>query len=141
MTKKIIIDNNFIHKVFEKRSDCTELWKIMFGEKNKQITMILGGKLKREMFAQRQKLVTFTTWAQAGKLMIIPCEKVDAEEIIVKKLSIRSDDPHVLALARIGCARVLCTDDDALINDFRDEKIIPRPKGKIYKSDSSKSIL
>lgn len=139
--KKIIIDNNFIHKVFEKRKDCSELWRSMFGISNRHITMILGGKLKREMFAQRQKLETFTAWARAGKLITIPCDKVDNEEVIVTALQIRSDDPHVLALARIGCARVLCTDDEALSQDFRDERIIPKPKGKIYKSDSSRSVL
>ena len=44
-----------------------------------------------------------------------------------------SDDQHIVALARIGKARLLCSNDDALTTDFRNPVLISKPRGKVYK--------
>ena len=40
--------------------------------------------------------------------------------------------PHVLALALVSGARLLYTNDAALIDDFGNPEIVARPRGKIY---------
>lgn len=45
---------------------------------------------------------------------------------------IRSDDPHVLALARASGARILYTADRRLMDDFKDKRFIDEPRGKVY---------
>lgn len=45
---------------------------------------------------------------------------------------LRSDDAHTLALARASGARVLCTDDDNLIADFKDKRVLNNPRGSVY---------
>ncbi|MDD9979746.1 MAG: hypothetical protein OXU81_00025 [Gammaproteobacteria bacterium] len=43
-----------------------------------------------------------------------------------------SDDEHVVALALVSGARLLYTNDAALIDDFKNREIVRRPGGKIY---------
>ena len=48
------------------------------------------------------------------------------------KVTYRSDDPHVIALARAGGARLLFTNDAKLQRDFRNRELIHDPRGKVY---------
>jgi predicted nucleic acid-binding protein len=50
----------------------------------------------------------------------------------VNETEICSDDPHVLALALAGGARILYTRDRALMRDFTNRSILPPPPGKCY---------
>lgn len=45
---------------------------------------------------------------------------------------IKSDDPHVLALAQVSGARLLYSNDQDLSDDFRDRRFIDSPQGKVY---------
>lgn len=53
----------------------------------------------------------------------------------------RSDDPHVLALARATGVRLLYTGDPGLIADFKDKKFIDQPRGKVYSSAANAQLL
>ena len=44
----------------------------------------------------------------------------------------RSDDAHVLALAKVSGARLLFTNDQALQNDFGNRGIVSGTRGKVY---------
>ena len=44
----------------------------------------------------------------------------------------RSNDTHVIALARVGGARLLFTNDGELQKDFRNSGLIRDPRGKVY---------
>ena len=48
--------------------------------------------------------------------------------------TLRSDDPHVLAVALLGKARLLYSNDERLQDDFRDLALIPSPRGHVYTS-------
>lgn len=52
-----------------------------------------------------------------------------------------SDDEHVVALARLSGARVLCTADQALMSDFKNVALVPTPKGRVYQNATHKKIL
>jgi hypothetical protein len=58
------------------------------------------------------------------------------DELDERKLShradVRSNDPHVLALAVASGARTLVTSDGDLTTDFRNPKIIHGPRGSVY---------
>ena len=64
----------------------------------------------------------------AQKVKIFSLKKVEDE--IRKMPKIKSDDPHVIALARLAKVRLLVTGDNDLIKDFTNPKIIKQ--GKIY---------
>ena len=44
----------------------------------------------------------------------------------------RSDDEHVVALALVSGARLLYTNDAALIDDFKNREVVAAPRGKVY---------
>ena len=53
----------------------------------------------------------------------------------------RSDDPHVLALARVSGVRLLYRADKDLIADFKDKRFIDNPRGRVYSSAANASLL
>ena len=52
----------------------------------------------------------------------------------------RSDDEHVLALALVSGARLLYTNDSALIEDFKNRAIVQNPAGKIYTTARNNTV-
>jgi hypothetical protein len=59
---------------------------------------------------------------------LLKCEKK------VNVMPLRSDDPHVIALAILSGARILYSKDTDLIQDFKDKSLIKNPRGKCYLS-------
>lgn len=51
--------------------------------------------------------------------------------------TIRSDDPHIIALAVIGEVKVLISEDRKLIQDFKEHV----SQGKVYKTKGHKHLL
>ena len=63
----------------------------------------------------------------------MPDDALDAAEKEIRREGIcRSNDEHVLALARVSGARLLFTNDRALQQDFRDREIIGGTRGRVY---------
>ena len=54
---------------------------------------------------------------------------------------LRSDDPHVLALARATGARLLHTGDRDLMADFKNKKFLAQPRGKVYSTAANARLL
>ncbi|MEW6278375.1 MAG: hypothetical protein AB1758_07130 [Candidatus Eremiobacterota bacterium] len=68
---------------------------------------------------------------KSGRARRVADEQVDAEEAVLVS-QCQSDDPHVIALARVAGVRLLCTDDRTLKADFRNHKLVNQPSGEIY---------
>ena len=65
--------------------------------------------------------------------MAVNDDDVDVETDAIRSQGIcRSDDEHVLALARVSGARLLFTNDRDLQEDFRNRQIIAGTRGRIY---------
>jgi hypothetical protein len=79
---------------------------------------------------------------KAGRAVRIPDADVDAEQKRLEAVGkYKSDDPHILALARVSRVRLLCSNDHLLCADFKNKKLIDKPRGKIYWDIRSKHIL
>lgn len=104
--------------------------------------LVLGGELSREYLDLRTYLRLFQELERAGAIRRIPDNDVDAEEDRVVKLGIcASDDPHIIALARVGHCRLLCTEDRKLIEDFGNPKLLSRPRGRIYTPKQHRTLI
>ncbi len=104
--------------------------------------MVCGGKNYDELKKIGRAAIFIQQLARAGHALLFRKEALEAEEKAVKKFNLmRSDDPHVIALARISGARVVCTDDAALIDDFKNVRLVPTPKGKIYRRREHQNVL
>ena len=78
--------------------------------------------------------------SRAGKARIIPSNSVNEEQKQIIN-QCKSDDPHVIALARISGARILCSHDKTLHKDFKNEELVSNPKGRIYQNAKHVPLL
>ena len=100
--------------------------------------LIAGGKLLKEL----ARLEEFNRWWQqatlAGVAGRVKDDVVRAETTrLVERGACRSNDAHVVALALVGGARLLYTNDRKLQRDFKDRQLISGPPGKIYSTRRS----
>ncbi len=138
----LIVDANLAAQVFADAADRSDsrfapLVKWLYSDQGK---LVIGGKLTRELYkvaAARRALVALN---RAGKAWIPPKDGAIEEEMASLPPH-RSDDPHVLALARLSGARTLCTEDGDLESDFKNRAIVPAPKGVIYKNETHRRLL
>ena len=97
-----------------------------------QFAQEIGGKARRK----------FQEYARAGRAKLVPHDDfVETERSLRDDQRLRSDDPHILALARASGARLLFTGDGDLIKDFTSPQIINRPRGKVYSSARNANLL
>ena len=137
----MIIDADVAAEVFALpvHEDYAPLWKWIH---HKDGRIVYGGRNFTELAKLNNVRRRLKTLWDAGLALAEDDRKVDKEEkAVIRKSQCRSNDTHVIALARVSGARVLCTDDQALQTDFKDRDLVPAPKGKIYKKASHAAVL
>ena len=99
-----------------------------------------GGRFGQEIRGRvRAKLADYV---RAGRAKLVPESRFAADERSLEaRAGLRSDDPHVLALARTAGVRLLYTGDRNLILDFKDKNFIDRPRGKVYSGAHNARLL
>ena len=105
--------------------------------------LIVGGKLLEEL---EQGSADFRRWGReaqlAGRMIIANKSDVDARtEQIQSEGAIRSNDPHVIALAQESRARLLYSNDGNLQQDFKNKSLIDDPRGKFTRRVGDGSFL
>lgn len=95
--------------------------------------VVVGGKLDQEL--ERNGL--FRLWIRdallAGKARRLADKQVDAvANQLTRDGACRSNDPHVIALARLSGARLLYSNDKRLNIDFLNGELVPPPCGNVY---------
>ena len=103
--------------------------------------LVVGGELRRELSRDRR----FVRWLggaiRYGRARTIPDEAVEERADDLRRRDIcKSDDEHVLALAIASGARLLYTNDNLLMDDFRNRNIVPGLPGKIYTTRDRKDF-
>lgn len=143
----LIVDANVVHKVFDANGPATHrpVWNALFG-KNAFARFVIGGRLLREYVKGGLSLARIQEWQRAGVAIVRREVEVDAEEAEVKKIGMcRSNDQHVIALARLAGVRLLCTDEsgrkpNSVVRDWKNRKIMS-PAGCIYRDKSHAALL
>ena len=106
--------------------------------------LALGGKLRNELSDNGRNLRFMDTYRQLrldGRVREIPDGQVDAETSALQSRQIcRSNDLHVLALARLSGARLLFANDRRLQEDFKNSRIVNNPRGKVYTTSMRSSV-
>ena len=99
-----------------------------------------GGKFDSELYKRARELLG--AYRRAGRATFVPEEAFENDaRRLEAEASLRSNDAHVLALARASRARLLYTGDKDLRADFKDAQIISRPRGKIYSGAKNRLLL
>ena len=136
----VIIDANVLGKFLSEPEDedCDPIYQWL--RKGGKIVYSSGGQFGHEIGASaRGKL---SELASKGNAIFIGAQEFQDIEASVKTDGLcRSDDFHILALAKFTRARVLYTKDQKLIHDFKNKDLIDKPRGRIYTSKSNKDLL
>lgn len=150
-----IVDANAAHEVFGRQpTDAGEgFFRWLNSGKGK---LVVGGKLKEELMGKKPKkgeklkeevngVSEFRVWAAqnnlSGKLINADENRVDQEtEKARSSGGLKSDDPHIIALAQVSGARLLFSNDRDLQKDFKNPVIINEPRGKVYSTISNQSF-
>ena len=125
-----ILDANVAHEVFTANQTGAGREFLRWLTK-RQGRLAVGGKLRRELARHRAAKRWIVEGIRAGRVRAAKDDDVDrlTEELAG---SCRSDDPHVIALARVSGARLLYSNDRALQQDFGDKELLKHPRGKVF---------
>ncbi len=109
-------------------------------EKSGRLIYSDDGQFRRELgHTAKQKLQGYV---QAGVAKGIPSSSFHAIEANYQSNeNVKSDDAHILALAKHTGARLLFTEDKNLIEDFKNKDLINKPRGKVYKNQEHAHLL
>ena len=99
-----------------------------------------GGKFTKEI--GKEAKIRLQNYSRNGKAKLFPASKFEQDlRDLQAQGGLRSNDPHILALARASGARLLYTGDQDLIEDFKNKRFIDQPRGKIYSGAANANLL
>jgi len=140
--KLIIVDVNAAHKVFAKppRKQWKDLQESLTRGKPFDVVAVHGGELTRE-YQGKELWQTCIELNRTGRMRLFKDSLVDGETQAVRNLGIcKSNDTHVIALARVSHCRLLCSQDRSLQQDFKNQRLI-NPRGSVYGGNSHNHLL
>lgn len=140
----LIVDNSVRDRVFLKPDDgdFSELHSCLFGPGRPAVRIVYGGKLRLEYLQSGKILEQLRTLDQKGQARTVDDHLVEQEiAVVIAKGLCRSNDEHVIALARVARVGLLCADDAALKQDFKTRELINNPRGKVYNRRSHGDLL
>ena len=108
--------------------------------------LVVGGQLLKELDKVGDARRVLREWERTGRARTAPHSKVEQETRRLKRANkrtklYRSNDPHVIALARVSRARLLCAADKLLHEDFDNKALIANPRGVVYQYASHAHLL
>ena len=127
----VIVDADVSHKVFADptMSEYLPLLKWIISGSGR---LVVGGTNLQELWPFERARRLIEEWIRTGKAVRLTDDQLESEKGDWQAL-VKSNDVHVIALARASGARLLCTGDLILERDFKNTALIDRPPGKLYK--------
>lgn len=105
-----------------------------------QGVLVAGGQLLDELFEVGDARRLLRNWERAKLARFISPEEVAAETAQVEGQCV-SNDAHVIALARVSGARLLCSSDRRLHADFGNPALVDHPRGSVYQNRGHLHLL
>ena len=102
--------------------------------------LVVGGQLATELNKVTAARRFVRALQQAGRARLIPEQEANTEAAKIQG-SCLSNDAHVIALARVSGARILCARDKRLHQDFGNPILISNPKGHVYQTQQHVLLL
>ena len=134
-----IIDTNVGHEVFGNNQSPAGKFFLNWLLNKGGAKLAVGGKLWAELNSYRKFQPLFADLLRRSKVVKCDDDSVNAEAALIDDVC-RSNDSHVIALARVSGARLLYSNDLNLHKDFKNPRIINKPKGRIYSTRENNDI-
>lgn len=162
-----ILDASVVHKVFGSGSstECPPVGRqfLAWLDSGKGL-LVIGGKAKDELYqngnferwarqeSQAGRLVAYEEQMSRTKMRLASIVEYDGTEIGAEtrrieeqksrgQMRLVSNDLHIIALARVSGARLLYSEDWSLQQDFKNEHLVPKPRGKVYSNKAHQHLL
>ena len=104
--------------------------------------LVYGGMLAQELLRLDKAKRWLVEARRQGRARLIESDRIERErQQLAAQSKLKSNDSHVLALARASGARLLYTADGPLSEDFTDPNVINHPRGKVYKNNGHAHLL
>lgn len=140
----LIVDNNVVARVLCDPSDrdFDLLHASLFSRSRRGPTLVHGGQLTREFVKNGNVRRALAVLDSAGRARTEDDREIKRKEAALASTGLcKSNDLHVLALALASAARLLCTLDGRLRSDFKDSRIVKKPRGKLYKRPHHEALV
>jgi hypothetical protein len=140
----IIIDVNIAERIVLRTGDANykELTECLWGRRRPPVKMVYGGDLLREYRANARLMAALEALDRAGRAVKYPEDSLRRETKSVGRQGLcKSNDQHIIALARVSQTRLLCSRDRDLCDDFKNKSLLDKPRGKIYKNGTHLKLL
>ena len=140
----LIVDNSVRDRVFFKTDDrdFQDLHSCLIGDGLPPVRIVYGGELRREYLKSQKAIKRLVELDRKGQARAVSDALVDEEAARLRASGqCRSNDVHVIALARVGKVGLLCACDNDLKRDFKTKALIDKPRGKVYDRRSHKELL
>jgi predicted nucleic acid-binding protein len=134
--KKLIVDANILGIFFD-HSDFKPVYNVI---KDKRWVITYGGTKQLEEYKKAQKYhAIIVELGRSGRAILENLVEIDDKMNTIVK-ACKSDDPHIIALAQVSGARLLCSYDEDLGTDFTNSALI-KPRGRVYKNAGHAHLL
>lgn len=135
----LIIDANVASSLQPEPSDDAK--PVIDSIVKRKLTLVIGGKNTSELSKNSSVGRWLRGLLRANVARRIPDSDIDREERILRAQGqYKSNDVHVLALARASGARLLFSHDKSLAQDFKNRECL-EPSGAVYKKRSHVRLL
>ena len=140
-----IVDANLASRFFGDPVDAElrPLWNWISSGRG---VLVVGGELLDELDGVGDARRVLRNWERARLAWVASHGEVERKTRKLKRANrrtklYRSDDPHVIALAQVSGARLLCAADKLLHADFDNKALIDSPRGVVYQNSSHAHLL
>lgn len=140
----MIVDVNIAHKALlnENDPDFKDIHASLFTDRIANAKIVYGGHLTVEYSRNNAVRRIVIQLDRAGRARRVNDDSVNQEQIQVQDSGLcRSDDEHIIALARVSNTRLLCSNDINLHTDFTNQRLLNNPRGKVYQNPSHNNLL
>ncbi len=140
----LIVDTNVAHRALCDPADpeFEPVYRSLFGVGRPEQNLVYGGALASEYDKSGRISAAVEELRRAGRAWREDDDAVSTETKLVTP-QCKSNDPHIIALARVSGVRLLCTHDknSGLMTDFKKKTLIDKPKGRIYTRRKNAHLL
>ena len=136
----VIIDTNVAAILLvDRHPDFDPIWQAL---REKRARMVYSPQLTREYQRNRSVIAVVSQLTRAGAARLVPAADVAKQiDALVSEGHCVSNDVHIVAIARVGSVRLLCSRDQALHADFTNPIILNNPRGSIYQNASHQHLI
>jgi hypothetical protein len=140
----LIVDTNVAHKILLRIDDpdFKDVHARLFAVKQPAAVLVYGGRLAREYAGNDRIRRVVLALERNGAAIRVSDNLVEGETAwAVASGLCRSDDPHIIGLARAANVRLLCSHDRELHTDFTNGALLGNPRGKVFQTRRHRPLL